>query len=77
MLCLTWGVRLRPTIENCPQKPWPTGRGLRASRGRPAVIPTQEYGTPDFTEEGDEELAALYRVAVLAEDGLYHDGETP
>lgn len=41
------------------------------------MIPTQEYGTPDFTEEGDEKLAALYRVAVLAEDGLYHDGETP
>jgi len=30
------------------------------------------YGTPDYTEEGDDELADLWRIMECGEDGLYH-----
>lgn len=32
-----------------------------------------DYGQPGFTEEGDEELAELYRLISCDAAGLYHE----
>lgn len=32
-----------------------------------------EYGTMDYTEEGDEVLAEKYRTMPADRDGIYHD----
>ena len=34
-----------------------------------------EYGTMNYTEEGDEELAELYRLMQPDADGVYHEPE--